>query len=125
MKPHPFSTLALPDGIVIGGPYPNTIIAWPNGNSRRATKTEYDLFQLLETTHGELTKLHEVMRPALIAARFHYFHDMAEHGEDGSATPELRLLAVFDLLGMTWCADPSTVMHHDEWAGNAQWKPNT
>lgn len=52
--PHPYSTVPLPDGIVIGGPYPDTIISWRNGNSRRATKTEYDLFQALETTHEAL-----------------------------------------------------------------------
>lgn len=43
-----YSTARLPDGIVIGGPWPETIVAWPNGGSRRATKVEYDLFQALE-----------------------------------------------------------------------------
>lgn len=50
----PYSTVALPDGIVIGGPWPQTIISWPGGKSRGATKPEYDLFQALEKAHAEI-----------------------------------------------------------------------
>ena len=53
----PYSTVTLPDGVVIGGPWPTTIITWPNGNSRGATKPEYDLFQALEKAHAEIDKL--------------------------------------------------------------------
>lgn len=65
-KPHPYSTVALPDGIVIGGPWPDTIITWPGigydgkGESprfRKATKPEYDLFQALETATAEISQL--------------------------------------------------------------------
>jgi hypothetical protein len=48
-KKFPYSTSPLPDGVVIGGFWPNVIISWPNGNSRGATKPEYDLFQALES----------------------------------------------------------------------------
>lgn len=60
-----FSTMALPDGVVIGGPWPDTIITWPaptiaapDGDGRgaprwrRATKPEYDLYQALEREHA-------------------------------------------------------------------------
>ncbi len=71
--PFAFSTYPLPDGVVIGGPWPDTIITWPTvgdaPRSRRATKPEYDMFQALEnqtainadmlTTLQELTQLHE------------------------------------------------------------------
>ncbi len=55
----PYSTVALPDGIVIGGQWPNTIIAWPDGKGRPATKPEHDLFQALENAHTEITDLRE------------------------------------------------------------------
>ena len=57
----PYSTVPLPDGIVIGGPWPDTIIAWPGGNSRRATKPEYDLFQALEKAHAEIEAMRAQM----------------------------------------------------------------
>lgn len=47
-KTYPFTTVPLPDGVVVGGPWPYTTVAWPGGNSRGATKTEFDLFQALE-----------------------------------------------------------------------------
>ena len=40
-----YSTIWLPDGVVIDGRWPNTIITWPGGRSRGATKPENDLFQ--------------------------------------------------------------------------------
>lgn len=52
-----YSTVPLPDGIVIGGPWPHTIISWPGGKSRGATKPEYDLFQALEAAHAEIERL--------------------------------------------------------------------
>lgn len=52
-----YLTVPLSDGVVIGGPWPYTIITWPNGNSRGATKPEYDLFQALEKAHTELEDL--------------------------------------------------------------------
>jgi hypothetical protein len=57
------STVPLPDGIVIGCPWPNTIITWPNGNSRQATKQEYDLFQALEQAHASRWKLASIELP--------------------------------------------------------------
>ena len=57
----PYSTVALPDGVVIGGPWPTAIIAWPNGNSRRTTKPEYDLFQALERLREELAAHERLM----------------------------------------------------------------
>lgn len=57
----PFSTVALPDGIVIGGPWPHTIVAWPGGKSRGATKPEYDLFQALEKATAELEQLRALL----------------------------------------------------------------
>ena len=47
-----YSTVSLPDGIVIGGPWPHTIVSWPGGKYRGATKPEYDLFQALEAAHA-------------------------------------------------------------------------
>jgi hypothetical protein len=52
-----YSTVPLPDGIVIGGPWPHTIVSWPGGKSRGATKPEYDLFQALEAAHAEIERL--------------------------------------------------------------------
>ena len=48
-----YSTMRLPDGVVIGGEWPNVLITWPNGNSRNATKPEHDLWQALEKTNKE------------------------------------------------------------------------
>ena len=59
----PHSTVPLPDGIVIGGPWPHTIVSWPGGKSRGATKLEYDLFQALEAAHAEIERLHGIIRP--------------------------------------------------------------
>lgn len=53
----PYSTVPLPDGIVIGGLWPYARISWPKGNSRGATKPEYDLFQALEQAHAEIEQL--------------------------------------------------------------------
>jgi hypothetical protein len=55
------STVSLPDGIVIGGAWPFTRIAWPSGNSRGATKPEYDLFQALEKAHAEIKSMRALM----------------------------------------------------------------
>jgi len=52
-----YSTVPLPDGIVIGGPWPHTIVSWPGGKSRGATKPEYDLFQALEAAKAEIEQL--------------------------------------------------------------------
>ncbi len=52
-----YSTVPLPDGIVIGGPWPHTIVSWPRGKSRGATKPEHDLFQALEAAHAEIERL--------------------------------------------------------------------
>jgi hypothetical protein len=57
MKIYPYSTVTLPDGVVIGGEWPNTIISWPGGKCRQATKPEYDLFQALEQYKEMLIKL--------------------------------------------------------------------
>lgn len=63
-----YSTVPLPDGIVIGGHWPDTIVAWPGGKARGATKPEYDLFQKLEQLREEnqqLTARVEMMREVL------------------------------------------------------------
>ena len=52
-----YSTIRLPDGVVIGGRWPNTIITWPGGRSRGATKPEHDLFQELEKAQSEVERL--------------------------------------------------------------------
>lgn len=58
----PYSTVDLPDGIVIGGEWPNTLIAWPGGKSRSATKPEHDLFQALEKMQCDNIKLQSEVR---------------------------------------------------------------
>lgn len=57
----PYSTVPLPDDIVIGGHWPHTIITWPEGKSRSATKPEHDLFQALEKEHAENAALREAL----------------------------------------------------------------
>ena len=52
-----YSTIWLPDGVVIDGRWPNTIIVWPGGRSRGATKPEHDLFQALEKAQSEVERL--------------------------------------------------------------------
>jgi hypothetical protein len=57
-----YSTVALPDGIVIGGQWPNTIIAWRHGSRRPATKPEHDLFKALEKEHLKVVKAIELLK---------------------------------------------------------------
>lgn len=88
----PYSTVPLPDEIVIGGTWPHTIISWPGGKSRGATKPEHDLFQALEAAYEELTTLRadkaELLEGckrglayALAAALDHKPHFTQERGE--------------------------------------------
>lgn len=56
-----YSTVSLPDGIVIGGKWPGTIITWPGGNARGATKPEYDLWQALEQLQSERDELRQAL----------------------------------------------------------------
>lgn len=92
--PHPYSTVPLPDGIVIGGPYQDTIISWPNGNSRRATKVETVAAQTatLEREVAELKTAIETIRAAWAA-------------DDGTAATELAIedavCAAMDLAALT------------------------
>jgi len=51
------STIPLPDGIVLAGAYPDTVITWPNGNSRGATKPEHDLWRVAEAAMQHIGKL--------------------------------------------------------------------
>lgn len=57
----PYSTVRLPDGIIIAGPWPDTIVTWPGGKLRKATKPEYDLFQALEAANLEIKRLRELL----------------------------------------------------------------
>lgn len=53
----PYSTIPLPDGVVIGGEWPFTIITWPGGKSRGATRPEADLWRALEKAERENSEL--------------------------------------------------------------------
>lgn len=64
-----YSTVVLPDGIVIGGRWPNTIVSWPGGKSRNATKPEHDLFQELERFEKERSALLAVAEAAEVYCR--------------------------------------------------------
>ncbi len=68
IESHPFTTVALPDGIVVGGPWPHTFVSWPGGKSRSATKPEYDLFQALETSVAENVKLRNALQAIVVAS---------------------------------------------------------
>jgi len=67
VNPALHSTVPLPDGVVIGGPWPHTIITWPGGKSRPATKVEHDLFQALEKANAEAG----VLRASIAAMHYH------------------------------------------------------
>ena len=54
-----YSTTDLPDGLVIGGEWPGTIVSWPDGKGRRATKPEHDLWRALEAANAEIARLKE------------------------------------------------------------------
>lgn len=64
-----YSTVPLPDGIVIGGPWPHTLISWRDGKGRRATKPEYDLFQALESANASNKRLLEALARISDAAK--------------------------------------------------------
>ena len=75
----PYSTVDLPDGVVIGGTWPHTIITWPGGKSRNSTKPEYDLFQALAKAQMEIEQLRkdlelERMRLDWLLPRQHSHH---------------------------------------------------
>jgi hypothetical protein len=65
----------------------------------------------------------QLLRSALVTARAHYCRDLCEHGDDGMETPEPKLKAAMEMLGMTWDGDLTEIFHGDRWTGNEHLKP--
>jgi len=80
-----YSTVPLPDGVVIGGQWPKAIISWPDGKGRGATKPEWDLFQALEKACEEIEAIRETP-PSILSDVLHLRTEIdcrIDHGASG------------------------------------------
>lgn len=57
-----YSEFDIPDGVVIGMPWPHTLVTWPGGKSRNATKVEHDLWQIAAKERARCERLEWALR---------------------------------------------------------------